>query len=224
VVFKLGLKIMPDLYASPLGTCVLQLPDVPIRPERDDGRVFVCALSHSDAAMLSATKAMLSCFGPIDVCHCVEIEEVRLTTAANLDVRFKAHTSAVRAVKSSRGDDATASRFDRSVVGSEAYLAWAFNQLCYHERGWCIFEEAVSLECLCHFRASLQALERPKVCEIIESDDLEVHIRTPPRLGARTDLSAALRSATFSGKGDQLIVTALHRSYQKRLERLSRGP
>jgi hypothetical protein len=36
VTFKQALRIMADVYASPLGTCVLQLKDIPPRPVNFD--------------------------------------------------------------------------------------------------------------------------------------------------------------------------------------------
>ena len=46
VIFKKGLKLMADLYASPMGTCVLQNTTVPVRPTEEYGRVFVCGLGR----------------------------------------------------------------------------------------------------------------------------------------------------------------------------------
>jgi hypothetical protein len=55
----MGLKLMADLYASPMGTCVLQNTTVPVRPMEEYGRVFVCGLASPDEAK-EAIEAQLS--------------------------------------------------------------------------------------------------------------------------------------------------------------------
>ena len=44
--FAAGLRVMANLYASAVGTCVLQLPEVPPRPSEQLGAVRVCRLPH----------------------------------------------------------------------------------------------------------------------------------------------------------------------------------
>ena len=218
VIFKKGLKLMADLYASPMGTCVLQNTTVPVRPTEEYGRVFVCGLASPDGAK-EAIESMLSRFGAVVAFKRVESERVRLAAGADFEVRFESHQCAIDAVRASQiaGD----THFDRTAegVGEDFSLSFTFNDLCYHQRGWCVFEEALALECLRHVRTPLHGFDRPKLCELRASEEKLIIIhRVPPRFNSQIDLAAELAKVVFSGKGDQLVVTALLRSYQVRFQ------
>ena len=104
---------MADLYASPMGTCVLQNTTVPVRPTEEYGRVFVCGLASPDGAK-EAIESMLSRFGAVVAFKRVESERVRLAAGADFEVRFESHQCAVDAVRASQiaGD----THFDRTAV------------------------------------------------------------------------------------------------------------
>ena len=112
---------MGDLYASAIGTTVLQLKEIPQRPEEFHGKVVLFGVKGS----ASDIEAALSEFGT------VVIGEVGVT----MTVRFTTHEAACLARRA-------APQLSHLCDGIDTL----FNERSYDDRGWCIFESAVSSE------------------------------------------------------------------------------
>ena len=83
---------MGDLYASAIGTTVLQLKDIPPRPKEFDGAIVLFSLAEEiDEA---AVDAALREFGEIASCALALVSGCQAAM-----VRFTSHSAAERAVK-----------------------------------------------------------------------------------------------------------------------------
>ena len=83
--FQRALKVMADIYASAVGTTVLQLKSIPIRPERFDGKLCLFGLRDDEATV----RHVLDRFGAIVKCELTQDPAV---------VHFATH-GAARAVR-----------------------------------------------------------------------------------------------------------------------------
>ena len=61
--FKRAIKAMGDVYASAIGTTVLQLKEIPERPPEYDG--FICLYNLAEGIDAAAIRAALEPFGEI---------------------------------------------------------------------------------------------------------------------------------------------------------------
>ena len=84
--FQRALKVMADVYASAIGTTVLQLKEIPPRPQDFDGKL--CLFGVKPGVQEAAIRAQLGRFGEIVSC------ELDRTPAA---VRFTTHDAALAA-------------------------------------------------------------------------------------------------------------------------------
>ena len=84
--FGRALRAMADVYASAVGTTVLQLKEIPPRPKDHDGAL--CLFGLIDGADEAAIRAALDSFG--------DIETVEFTSEMAL-VRFTSHSAALEA-------------------------------------------------------------------------------------------------------------------------------
>jgi len=82
-IFKRAIKIMADLYASAIGTTVLQLKEIPLRPKEYDG--VICLFEMAKGADEAAVRMALETFGAI------ESIDMGVSFAT---VRFSTHESA----------------------------------------------------------------------------------------------------------------------------------
>ena len=64
--FKDALNVMADVYASAVGTTVLQLKEIPPRPARFDG--VLCLFGLTVSADEAVIREALGCFGEITSC------------------------------------------------------------------------------------------------------------------------------------------------------------
>ena len=86
--FDRALKVMADVYASAVGTTVLQLKEIPPRPTEFDGAI--CLFDLKPGVDEAAIRASLGGFGAISSCELEEDPAV---------VRFATHEAALAAEK-----------------------------------------------------------------------------------------------------------------------------
>ena len=156
--FQQGLSVMGALYASPVGTSVLELRTVPPRPAEFQGCVTVYSAAagggsgdggsssgggggglRGDDASTAALGAVMSDFGEV-----LELEIEPEGRPEEASVRFATHAQAERAV-------AKAKERDPSLVAVLSYSGRP-----YAERGWPIFEDGVSREAVVWSRVYAQ--------------------------------------------------------------------
>uniref|UniRef100_A0A7S2JMI1 Uncharacterized protein n=1 Tax=Haptolina brevifila TaxID=156173 RepID=A0A7S2JMI1_9EUKA len=189
---------MADVYASPLGTSVVQIKHVPPRPPSLDGCVHACHLASSvDIPTLTQT---LSRFG--------ELLHVGSINAASTRCTFTRHEAA----RAASGHMFRVE--DRLGVG--AYVSLEFNDRPYDDRGWCVAEEIFATECL--LRVELPLMARPKAVSLSEGGEATL-LRPRPR--HPTDIEEAIGRATFTGSGDRKTVLQIYLTYQMRLDAAS---
>ena len=111
-----GIKVMNEVYASPVGMTVLQLKDVPPRPAAFDGRVM---LRLADGVTADILKDALSPYGAP---KCELLSGFEMTR-----VYFSDHMLAERFL-------AAVSQI-HVLEGTVAFLE--YNDRPYDERGWC---------------------------------------------------------------------------------------
>ena len=145
-MFRAALEVMGELYASPLGTCVLQAKEVPPRPP---------GLPDEEGA---------------------------------------------------------------------------YNETPYDRRGWCRFEQAVTIEAASACSAfpkvqnALRLVTTPKFLRIDDPDDLALDrmpTAAPIEIQLEEDVAAAIEAAAFTGKGDRDVVMKLFDDYCQRLRSMT---
>lgn len=193
--FKQALKIMADVYASPLGTMVLQIKQIPPRPAELNGRVLACELASAvnDADLRSA----LGAFGPIEECS-------RRLDSEVAHVKFASHEHASAAA-------AHGSSWPR--LGERAFVCMQYNERPYAHRGWCVAEEVFSTECL--LRVPLPPMSRPKIVSLGDQGEADEIV---PKMRRMSDVKQEIGSATFTGKGDHEVVLHIFLTFQYRLD------
>ncbi len=186
---------MADVYASPLGTAIVQMKDIPPRPSSLDGCVLACAVSSAieDATLRGALEA----FGQLASCE-------RLPNLSEVRAQYVTHEAALAAA--AHEDHAT-------QLGQGAFVCVLYNERPYGQRGWCVAEEMFSTECL---RLPLPTQPRRK-CVCLLSDGSAVE-KTPGSKRTMRDVEERIRQATFTGKGDQKTVLQIYLTYQRRLD------
>ena len=146
--FKRALDIMADVYASAVGTTVLQIKEIPPRPAEFDGAL--CLFGLEDGKDEAAIRAAFGRFGTI-----VGVD-FRSTMAV---VRFATHDAALKAKQAGppkglcEGLDTEYNT--RSYDGRRGDANGRDDD---DGRGWCVLEGAVSTELL----ARLNAVPRTK--------------------------------------------------------------
>ena len=85
--FSRAIDVMGDLYASAIGTTVLQIKDIPLRPAEFHGAL--CLFTLKDGVDESTIRAELERFGPIQDC--------KLGGWPSAIIYFSTHESAVAA-------------------------------------------------------------------------------------------------------------------------------
>lgn len=130
--FGRALDVMGDIYASAVGTTVLQLKEIPERPAEFEGLLTCNQLQEpantTDATLAEMITLMLAPYGQVQSCD-LSTDEPR-----NALVRFASHM------------EAAAAQARASHAHLCAWIALKYNERPYDERGWCIFEDAVSSE------------------------------------------------------------------------------
>jgi hypothetical protein len=193
--FQTALAIMAYVYASPLGTSVLQLRYVPSRPKDDDGRLIV---DHLPAGTTTAElKAVMEKYGTI-----VGFNRAS-PTSASAELRYASHSQAEIAAA------AVSQEF-----GGAAFACLQYNDLPYDDRGWCTAEQIFSTECLLCMQNLPKDLERPKVAQLSETNQLTTVV---PTARSSAEVAQLIRGKTFMGKGDLDTVMKIYQQLKQRL-------
>ena len=194
-----ALKVMPDVYASILGTMVMRHRSMPARPASLDGEVVVLA---DDKATEAAVRSVLEAHGTI--------ENVRRDEQGRWRARFASHADAERAV----------------AAGPVTAIFTCHHARPYAARGWPKFESGVCTEGIIRaarcpgLKATLERLP-PKLIEI----DGEVPtVASDPYGSAHEGASArvqrvrsSLHEAFFTSKGDRALVVRLYNEHIAKL-------
>ena len=196
--------------ASAIGTTVLQLKEIPPRPEEYNGAI--CIFDLADGVDEAHIRTILQRFGNIKSCEFIP------HNFPPAIVRFTTHAAALAAKQASAELESVLGRID-TLYNERSYDG------CDNDtgRGWCCFEAAVSVELIVRLskfdkmrRAldslpakllSLSSHSSAKPLEL-EVDDPSVHVEKA---------KARIRNATFTGKGDQAKVPLLYDFYIKRI-------
>eukprot|EP00900_Chrysochromulina_parva_P019272 jgi/Chrpa1/27346/Chrysochromulina_OHIO_Genome00027313-RA len=199
--FDRAIKVMADVYASAVGTTVLQSREIPPRPEAFDGALCLFGLKPTMGA--AAVRETLGCFGSI-----VALELTRNPPV----VRFASHEAALAAKRAGPWPELCDDGVDT-----------LYNERPYDERGWCVFENAVSYELLARLpavprvREALDALPS-KVLVLRSGQPTEPGVAPAGQLETRVaEVVASIERASFTGKGDKAMVVALYRKYVARI-------
>jgi hypothetical protein len=194
--FKRGLDVMACGYASPLGTTVFRRSGMPPLPAALAG---IAEFKVPCGMSVAALRAQLDSYG-------VEaFEELDLKMTWDSEVRyrvaFSTHAQAAAAVQALHNTLATCACGKCTELDIRASLA--YNDRPYEQRGWCIFESAVSLVFIdklgnySQMKARLDGLP-PKMVEIGEAPDVSARVAT---LGVASSLVASATSVGVGGSG-----------------------
>jgi len=150
---------MGDLYASVIGTTVLQIKEIPPRPAEYDGVLCLFGIQVDERTV----RAALGALGEIKECNVdVQPAVVRFATHdAALAVRRKAEAAAATC----RTDEQAASAITAALGVTCSGVDTRYNERSYDGRkdevgreddtgrGWCCFESAVSFELIVRLSA-----------------------------------------------------------------------
>ena len=200
---------MGDLYASAIGTTVLQLKEIPPRPKEFDGECCLFGLKGGEPEI----QAALSKFGNITSCKIGP----RMTI-----VRFDTHEAAREARRAAPQltslCDAIDTHFnERSYDGRKGETGRDDD----FGRGWCCFESSISSELLVRLhanpkmRAALANLPHKMIALSSEKDAQSVDLDAMRLEGRVEDTVTLLQRATFTGKGDSETVPALYKGVRR---------
>lgn len=197
--FRRALKIMADVYYSPMGTCVLQAAEVPTRPPSFDGVVLACDLANGTTE--AALREALAPYGDIRL---VEMGH----SAGAARVSFATHDQADLAVVEGSA----------SLPGGGGYLCLEYNDRAYECRGWCVAEEVFATECLLYLRLP-GSFARSKAIRISHDGHTPpADLQPTPR--TNVEVLERLDRAVFTGKGDARNVTSIIIAHDLRLKSL----
>ena len=212
--FKRGLGVMGHIYASAIGTTVLQLKELPLRPPEYDGKL--CLFDLAPGVDGAAIKAALVAYGDIVSCTLGRFPPatVCFTTHAAAQAAKRA---AAQLAHISGGVDTLFN--ERSYDGRHGEAGLDDDE----GRGWCVFESAVSgelilrLSAIPRVKAELDKLP-PKMLQLRSGCPLETVDLSAGRLETRVDeVVARIEGATFTGKGDKAMVVGLYKKYVDRI-------
>ena len=199
-MMKRALACMGDLYASAIGTTVLQSKDIFQMPETFEGAL--CLFGVHAGVDEAAVRAVVHKFG----------ESVTVDLGATPPiVRFATHAAALRAKE------------DAELASICEGVDMRYNQRPYDGRGWCTFEGEVS----CELEARLSVNPRmrdalaclpPKMLALhSNADPTPIEVDAGALKGRVERVVAAIESATFTGKGDKPMVVQLYKDYVRRI-------
>jgi len=219
-LFKKALKVMGWLYASE-ETCVLKMPSVPPRPPRFDGQVHLFGVAGVEEGLLWMGFDEVGA----TVVRCSMQPNGREEEAL---LTFETPADAERAV----------ARCHRLGLGSASLAGIGatleYNARPYAERGWCIFEEAVSYEVIV-WAQSYGVVDEPgahaKVYLVDEHGHAEAVLPpADPEDGPSTqepvspfrgrsvpavaEVQRRIEAAHFTGRGDQQSVLEQYTSFR----------
>jgi Ran GTPase-activating protein (RanGAP) involved in mRNA processing and transport len=212
--FKRGLGVMGHIYASAIGTTVLQLKELPLRPPEYDGKL--CLFDLAPGVDGAAIKTALESHGDIVSCT--------LGRFGSMTVCFTTHAAAQAAKRAAAQLAHIAGGVDtlfneRSYDGRHGEAGLDDDE----GRGWCVFESAVSgelivrLSAIPRVKAELDKLP-PKMLQLRSGCPLETVDLSAGRLETRVaEVVARIEGATFTGKGDKAMVVGLYKKYVDRI-------
>eukprot|EP00900_Chrysochromulina_parva_P027515 jgi/Chrpa1/9398/Chrysochromulina_OHIO_Genome00015588-RA len=212
--FKRGLGVMGHIYASAIGTTVLQLKELPPRPPEYDGKL--CLFDLAPGVDGAAIKGALESHGDIKSCT--------LGRFGSMTVCFTTHAAAKAAKRAAAQLAHIAGGVDtlfneRSYDGRHGEAGLDDDE----GRGWCVFESAVSGELILRLsviprvKAELDKLP-PKMLQLRSGHSLEPVDLSAGRLETRVaEVVASIERATFTGKGDKAMVVGLYKKYVDRI-------
>ena len=203
--FSRALGAMGDLYASPVGTTVLQIKEMPPRPAEYDGLLCI------EGAQCESGEELI-----VELQQFGVIESYSAGTNAEYRVKFKVHRDAERA----------AAEAPKLGVCKKAFIAFR-DYDAYDDRGWCCFEDGVSGELLARLTSypKMQALlsTLPTKMLSLASDTptgtpLQEIVTETDRLADRVHIiKSRIRNAKFSSPTDNKTVPALYEEFIKRI-------
>ena len=208
--FKRGLGVMGHIYASAIGTTVLQLKELPLRPPEYDGKL--CLFDLAPGVDGAAIKAALVAYGDIVSCTLGRFPPatVCFTTHAAAQAAKRA---AAQLAHISGGVDTLFN--ERSYDGRHGEAGLDDDE----GRGWCVFESAVSGELILRLsvvprlKAELDKLP-PKMLQVRSGHSLEPVDLSAGRLETRVaDVIARIEGATFTAGADKARVIGLYKKY-----------
>ena len=218
--FSFALSVMGDLYASAVGTTVLQLKEIPKRPQMYDGAIALLGVAadviNEPRRLESDIRTAFNSKGTI-----VKIEIK--SNGSPVVVQFATHNEALAVIKAG------------AISGLCNGICMLYNERSYDGRedekdgreddtgrGWCCFESAVSFEAVVRLQAypkmqdTLAALP-PKVLALT-SEGAATPIEIKQSDGQHVKQAAArIEAASFTGQGDKPKVLALYRDYAIRI-------
>ena len=207
---------MADVYASAVGTTVLQLKEIPPRPAEYDGAL--CLFGRKSTADEAALRASLGRFG-LRTGH----DGCELDTDPAV-VRFDTHEAALAAKQAAPWaelcDGVDTQYNERSYDGRHHDPEGRADD---DGRGWCCFEGAVSDELLARLHAYPAMLEElnclpPKLLVLRADAPAEAAELRPDNLNARVNrVGSKIQQAVFTGKADVERVPSLYKNYVERI-------
>jgi len=205
---------MGHIYASAIGTTVLQLKELPPRPPEYDGKL--CLFDLAPGVDEAAIKEALAPYGNIVGCT--------LGRNPPAAVRFTTHAAAQAAKRAAAQLAHVAGGVDtlfneRSYDGRHGEAGLDNDE----GRGWCVFESAVSGELILRLsafpriKAELDKLP-PKMLKLRSGWPLEAVDLSAGQLETRVaEVVDSIERAIFTGKGDKPMVIGLYTKYVERI-------
>lgn len=201
--FKEGLRVMANLYASAIGTAVLQLKRIPPCPKEAVGAIRVCRIPSGFATKTALTKAFASVG---------EVTDVVVRGADEATVVYRTKESAAKALW-----------YNRRTLGlsEDVYLCSEYNDRAYDNRGWCAFENSVSLEFLSRsvkpgneeMKAIMDAPSMRKMYQIGTPGGAPEPV-SPSGPQDKQAVQKRIEAASFIGKADQKLVLDMYKKFQ----------
>ena len=195
-----ALDCMGDLYASAIGTTVLQSREIFEMPERFAGEL--CLFSVHAGIEEVAVRRFFSKFGAVTSVDFAATPPI---------VRFATHDAARRAAEEA----------DHANIC--AGVSTRYNQRAYEDRGWCTFEDNVSGELEArlsvnpNLRDALASLPPKMLALRSDADPAPIKAEAGALEGRVERVVAAIESDTFTGKGDKPKVVQLYKDYVERI-------
>jgi Ran GTPase-activating protein (RanGAP) involved in mRNA processing and transport len=206
---------MGSLYASAIGTTVLQLKELPPRPREYDGKL--CLFDVAPSVDEAELRGMLSLYGEIVSCTLGKIARRAIVCFATHAAAQAAKRAAAQLVHIAGGVDTLFN--ERSYDGRHGDAGLDDDE----GRGWCVFESAVSGELILRLsvvprlKAELDKLP-PKMLQVRSGHSLEPVDLSAGRLETRVaEVVARIEGATFTGKGDKAMVINLYKKFVDRI-------
>jgi len=236
-LFQQGLQVMAIGYASPLSTTVIRCEWIPMRPAEFDGVVSV----FPDAAALAARHASRH-----EASHSSGMDTYRPTSESEAKLKQQLEGSDRKVIEMdweqarTLDGEAAAEEMGRWRVKFETHemaeqackdktitpeMCLWYNEQALGQRGWPIFENAVSTE------AISRAVFYPQLKELLvkglpakviniskEKHPVPVHFEETEGAGVRINkIRSFLQDANFTGKGDKIVVLRLFNNFTSKI-------